>query len=431
MSREGQPGRGVPPRRAALTMLRAVRQGDAFDRALAAAVEGLGEADRRLAHEIAAGVLRTRHELDDTIRPRVTGEWRRVTDDVRDLLRIGAYQLTALTRVPPHAAVAATVEVTKQEHGDRSAGFVNAVLRRLARERAEGAAPPAPPHALESAADLGRHYSHPEWLVARWLDRYGRARTTALLEHNNRPPATVLQPARWSGTELEAALAAAAIPFETSPERPGYAVRGVRIKDLPGFAEGGFVVQDAAQALALAHLRIPDGAQVWDACAAPGGKTAVLARRCRVIASDVRRARLPRLVETVRRAAPTALVLCADALHVPFAAGRTDVVVVDVPCTATGTLARHPDARWRASPARLARLTALQETLLDAAAPIVRPGGALGYMTCSLEPEENEHQVSRFLARHPEYRRDGDDFALFPPDRGTDGAYATRLVRTA
>lgn len=411
-------------------MLRAVRRGDPFDRALATAVEGLGEADRRLAHEIAAGVLRARHELDDTIRPRVTGEWRRVSDDVRDLLRIGTYQLTVLTRVPPHAAVAATVEVTKQEHGDRSAGFVNAVLRRLARERAEGAAAPAP-HPPETAAELARHYSHPEWLVARWLDRYGRERTTALLDHNNRPPATVLQPARWSAAELAAALTAAAIPFETSPERPGYAVRGVRIKDLPGFAEGGFVVQDAAQALAIAHLRIPDGAQVWDACAAPGGKTAVLARRCHVIASDVRRARLPRLVETVHRAAPTARVLCADALHAPFAIAQTDAVVMDVPCTATGTLARHPDARWRASPARLARLAALQEALLDAAAPIVRPGGTLGYMTCSLEPEENEQQVTRFLARHPRYRRDGDDLTLFPPDRGTDGAFAARLVRTA
>jgi 16S rRNA (cytosine967-C5)-methyltransferase len=150
-----------------------------------------------------------------------------------------------------------------------------------------------------------------------------------------------------------------------------------------------------------------------------------------VIASDARRDRLARLRDTVRRAAPEARVLCADATHPPFGPDRFDAVVLDAPCTATGTLAKHPDARWRLSPARLRRLQALQAALLDGVAHTVRPGGALVYMTCSLEPEENTVQTERFLARHPAFRRDREDLALFPPDRGTDGGYTARLIRVA
>jgi 16S rRNA (cytosine967-C5)-methyltransferase len=208
-------------------------------------------------------------------------------------------------------------------------------------------------------------------------------------------------------------------------------VRGVRVERLPGFEEGGFVVQDAAQVLGLAHAEIADGALVWDACAAPGGKTASLARRCRVIASDVRRERLARLRGTLRRVAADARVLYADATRPPFGPDRFDAVLLDVPCTATGALAKHPDARWHLSPSRLERLLALQAALLDGVAPTVRPGGLLVYMTCSLEPEENALQMERFLAGHPAFRRDRDDLELFPPDRGTDGGYTARLVRVA
>jgi 16S rRNA (cytosine967-C5)-methyltransferase len=442
-------------RRAALTVLRAVREGRTFDAALDEAAPGLLDADRRLAHEIAAGVLRARSELDQSLATRVTGGWRHVADDMKDILRIGAYQLKSLDRVPVHAAVAATVELAKREHGQRPAGFVNAVLRRLATEKAgeageagapgetgeaggtEGAHATAPPPTRSPAqptdelGQLAKRHSHPRWLVARWVDRFGREATERLLAHNNQRPPVQLQPVRWSLERLREALKQRGLEVEESPERPGIGLRGVSVPELPGFAEGGFVVQDAAQALALAFIAVPDGVTVWDACAAPGGKSALLSRRCRVVASDVRAERLPRLAETVRRAGQGALLLRADALAPPFGAETFEAVVLDAPCSATGTLARHPDGRWRLNSRRLERLAALQQALLDGVAPEVAPGGLLAYMTCSLEREENENQVNAFLERHSGFRRDADDLFIFPPDRGTDGGFAARLVRTA
>jgi 16S rRNA (cytosine967-C5)-methyltransferase len=265
--------------------------------------------------------------------------------------------------------------------------------------------------------------------VARWVERFGREATERLLAHNNERPPVQLQPARWPLDRLRAALLERGLEIDESPDRPGLGLRGVIVPELPGFADGAFVVQDAAQALALEFLALPAGAGVWDACAAPGGKSAVLSARCRVVASDVRAERLPRLVETVRRAGQGAALLRADALAAPFGDGAFEAVVLDVPCSATGTLSRHPDGRWRLNSRRLERLAALQGALLDGVARVVAPGGVLAYMTCSLEREENQDQVDGFIARHPDFRRSADDLFVFPPDRGTDGGYAARLVR--
>jgi 16S rRNA C967 or C1407 C5-methylase (RsmB/RsmF family) len=263
------------------------------------------------------------------------------------------------------------------------------------------------------------------------VGRFGAERTEALLRHNNERSAVHLQTARWTLDTLRDAFRAAGVPFVETAGLPGVAVRGVRVHELPGYGEGGFVVQDPAQALALEHVAVPPGSLVWDACAAPGGKAARLADTCRVLACDPRRVRLPRLIDTVRRAAPGACVVCADALAAPVRPASFDVVLLDAPCSATGTIAKHPDARWRLSPRRIERLVALQAALLDAAAAAVRPGGLLAYLTCSLEGEENEEQVARFLTRHPAFRRTRDDLVLFPPERGTDGAFAARLERQA
>lgn len=421
--------RGFAARQASLIVLRGVRAHEAFDTALERAVGRLADADRRLVHEISAGVLRGRNALDAVLMPRVTGDWRRVTEDVRDLLRIGAYQLLHLTRVPVHAAVAATVEVAKREHGPRSAGFVNAVLRRLAQDHAQGL--PEPAAAAMGPRALAKRYSHPAWLVTRWVARFGPERTEALLRHNTQRSAVHLQPARWTAGQLREAFTAADIAFVETPGLPGLAVHGVRVHELPGYADGAFVVQDPAQALALEHVALPDTGLIWDACAAPGGKAARLAARGPLLASDPRRPRLPRLVDTIRRAAPTAWVVCADALAAPVRPTSVDIVLLDVPCSATGTIAKHPDARWHLSAHRIERLAALQAALLDAVAPVVRAGGVLAYLTCSLEDEENGAQVDAFLGRHAEFQRSTTDLFLFPPDRGTDGAFAARLERVA
>jgi 16S rRNA (cytosine967-C5)-methyltransferase len=305
------------------------------------------------------------------------------------------------------------------------------VLRRLAKDAAQGCPRGPPSPAPRDAKALARRYSHPTWLVARWLARFGPDRTEGLLRHNNTRSAIHLQPVRWPLDRLRDTFREAGIPFAECEGLPGVSVQGVRVHDLPGYADGAFVVQDPAQALALAHVAVPAGSLVWDACAAPGGKAAGLAGTCRVLACDPRRVRLPRLVDTVRRAAPGVWVACADALTAPVRSASFDVVLLDAPCSATGTIAKHPDARWRLSVRRIQRLAALQAALLDAAAAAVRPGGMLAYLTCSLEQEENVDQVEAFVTRHPDFHRTKDDLALFPTDRGTDGAFAARLERDA
>ncbi len=397
--------------------------GHPFDRALARALGSLGEPDRRLAHEIAAGVLRTRRTLDRRLAPLVRAGWHGTAPDLRDVLRIGAYQLLHLSRIPPYAAVQTTVEVAKRTSGARAAGLVNAVLRRVA---AEGSL--ADPPGVETGG-LAERYSHPAWLVDRWVARYGAERTEALLRHNNSRPPLVLQPARWTRDQLEAALAQADIPFRAAPFDAGLALDSRPVRSLPGYADGAFIVQDAAQVRLLRFAGIPRGATVWDACASPGGKSVALAAGRWVLASDRSRARLARLRSTVERAAPGVALMVADARQSPVGPGRMDAALVDAPCSATGTMARHPDARWRLTASRLGHLVRLQEAILDGVSGAVVPGGLVVYLTCSVEPEENEAQVSRFLERHPDFARDGDDLLLFPPDQASDGGYGARLRR--
>ncbi len=367
-------------------------------------------------------MLRTRTALDLTLKPLITADWRRVTPALKDVLRIGAYQLLNVDRVPPHAAVETAVELARSRVGPGAAGMVNAVLRRVASAAASPAAETRPPAA---------EHSHPEWLVKRWRDRFGVPQTAALLEHNNRRPPLIIQPARWSAERIAGALEERGIAFEPVPDAPGFSVHHAKVTKLPGYPEGGFVVQDPAQARVLQFTRFPEASLVWDACAAPGGKAAVLAQRHPVVASDVRLARLQRLRETVNRVAPGLPVFAADARRPPVSPASLGAVLLDAPCSATGTLARHPDARWRLSARRIETLARLQTELLDGVAPVLRPGGVLVYATCSLEPEENEQQVNGFLARHAAYRRTDDDLFVFPPDSGTDGAYAARLERAA
>lgn len=406
---------------AVLEVLRRVRAGARFEAALDAAVVALPPADRRLAHEIAAGVLRHRTELDRTLRPLVTADWSRVAPDVRDLLRAGAYQLRHLDRVPAYAAISATVQAAKDSLGTRPAGLVNAVLRRLT---ATPGVPDAP------AEDLAARYSHPTWLVDRWREAFGEARTEALLRHNNTRPPLTIRPVGIDAEELRRRFVEAGIPVRAAPFPPALQVESADVRALPGYADGRFVVQDAAQARLVDFAAIPGDAAVWDACAAPGGKAAVLSSQVeRLVVSDARRDRLRSLRETLRRVAPHVPVFVGDARHPPLAPGSIGAVLVDAPCSATGTLARHPDARWRLEPARLRALVSRQRTMLDAVAEVVAPGGLLVYLTCSLEPEENVVQIDGFLARHPGFCREGDDLSIFPPDAGTDGGYGARMRR--
>ncbi len=404
-----------------LEVLRRVRGGARFEAAFDAAVGTLPPTDRRLAHEIAAGVLRHRVQLDRMLRPLVTAAWPRVAPDVRDLLRAGAYQLRLLDRVPVYAAISATVEAAKEAVGVRPAGLVNAVLRRLA------AAPPFP---AVTEGDLAERYSHPGWLVDRWRQAFGPARTEALLRHNNSRPPLTIRPLGIGADELRLAFERAGVAARPAAFPPSLVVESADIRSLPGYREGRFVVQDAAQARLLDFAAIPGDVCAWDACAAPGGKAAVLSFHVRrLIASDARPDRVRSLRQTLRRVAPHVPIFVGDARRAPLGPGSVGAVLVDAPCSATGTLARHPDARWRLTPARLRGLVSRQRAILEAVAKILAPGGLLVYLTCSLEPEENGAQVDGFLDRHAGFCREGDDLSIFPADADTDGGYGARMRR--
>jgi 16S rRNA (cytosine967-C5)-methyltransferase len=428
--------RGLAPRRAALHVLAQVRDGRPLDAALDGALRTLDEPDRRLAHEMAAGVLRRQSALDARLAPLVTRDWAKVPPRLQDLLRLGAYQLVELDRVPAHAAVDTSVSLAREEGGPRAGGFVNAVLRRL------GPHPePVPEAAGPEAATLAARHSHPLWLVERWLDRFGPDETRRLLEWNDRRPRLVLQPAREGLADLEGRWLAAGVAIEPAPYGAGIMTDRRRPEELPGFAEGAFVVQDPAQALLAWYADLPAATTLYDAAASPGGKTIALGREARVVvAGDVNRLRVSRLAHNLRRAGSgREHPIVADAHRPPIK--PVPAVLLDAPCLGTGTFARHPDARSRVTPEALERLQGLQAELLERTSEVVAPGGLLIYSTCSLEPEENERQVDRFLARHPEFRREPSetfppalmsedgDLTIVPQRHEMDGAYAARLRR--
>ncbi len=406
-----------------------------FDVALDRVLPSLADADSRLAHELAAGVLRNEQSLDRRLDPRVKRGIARTDMAIREILRLAVYQIEHLDRVPPHAAVTTAVSLARQVGGERQAAFVNAVLRRVADDIAEI----TPDSAPDPVADRG---SHPRWLVERWSKRFGAPDTANLIDWNNSHPPLVVQSARWSAGELEQAFTAAGVNVFEAPFGAGLVVDTTRPVELPGYVEGAFHVQDPAQALVLRYADFPADAVVYDACAAPGGKAVGLSFRvATVIAGEMARRRIPRLASNLARAGSgRTAVMMADALHPPIR--KIEAILLDAPCLGTGTFARHPDARLRASPAGLVRLAAQQAGLLDAAAARLNPGGVLCYSTCSLEPEENEMQIDAFLNRHPAFRRapsdsvpgqlltPAGDLVILPHRDGMDGAYAARLVRT-
>jgi 16S rRNA (cytosine967-C5)-methyltransferase len=288
---------------------------------------------------------------------------------------------------------------------------------------------------------LARQSSHPAWLVERWIAQFGVADTETLLQWNNTHPALILQPTRLTMAELREFLEEAGIATMAAPFDAGVIVEQSRPDSLPGYRDGEFYVQDAAQALVTRFADFAPDAIVYDACAAPGGKTLALMHRVRhVIAADLSRRRIDRLHDNLARAGNgRATIAVADAA---FPATRpVDGYLLDAPCLGTGTFGRHPDARLRVNATALRELAQQQAVLLDAAASRIAEGGVLCYATCSLEPEENEMQVDEFLRRHPDFHRHptptvpaellttAGDLRTLPHRDGIDGAFAARLVR--
>jgi len=428
-----------PARSAALKVLEQVRRGRFADQAFERLAGRLEDADRRLAQELAYGTLRLRGRLDHLIDHLVDGGIRSLQPQVLDILRMGAYQLLELDRVPAYAAVSESVESTRRGGHAAATRLVNAVLRRLAREGEPEAHFPCP--AAEVAAYLSTWGSHPRWLVERWLSRWSEEEVARLVELDNERPSVYLSVA-VPVDEALAVLSGEGIAAEPVGLVPGsIRIDAARVADALGQLDA--VVQDPAAAAVVDFAAFAPGIRIVDLCAAPGGKAALAVLRGHaVLAFDVSKARLSRLRDSCERLGLADLSYgVADAAEPPLRS--VGAALLDVPCTGTGTLSRHADARWRLTAAKLEQLVELQARMLDAASAIVEPGGLLVYATCSLEPEENEEQVESFLDRHRQFARepappgavavellDGrGELRITPQRHGIDGAYAARLRR--
>ena len=415
--------------------------------------------DQALFLELAAGTTRWRAAVDARLAPHSRRALSDLTPEVRSVLRLAAYQLHHLDRIPAHAIVFESVELTRALRQERAAGFVNAVLRSLL--RAEEQLSPLPnrpvdPADTESAlAYLSITLSHPRWLVARWLARLGFDATEQWCRFNNTPPAVTVRPIRAGDSGL---VLLDRLRSEGVEATPGRYVPGA-VQLAPGALGGlspvtrqALVIQDEASQLVAWLAAPPAGSSVIDLCAAPGGKTLMLAQAAGptavVVAADRRPARVALLRATLARAglASSVQVLALDAeAGLPFGP-VFDHVLLDAPCSGLGTIRRDPDIKWTRMEGDLPALAATQARMLEHAAAIVRPGGTMMYATCSSEPEENEAVVDRFLASTPAFglapiRADGvrepvaetiDDRGMLrtrPDVHGLDAFFAARLVR--
>ena len=420
-------------RSAALAVLCAFDAGKgALEQAFQAAAANLDSRDRRFARQLVNGVVKWRVRLDWTANQFSRKPVEQLPRDVRNLLRMGLFQLLWLDRVPARAAVHTAVELAKSRGRGNLSGLVNAVLRRAS---AEAESLSLPERAGDPAGYLALAHSHPRWLVERWLQRWGEVRTEALLEANNRPPTLFARIDVDRAGGLGAQLSEGGFQPEPVPGFEGcYRIGEAEgLFDAPAFRAGLFWIQDVNAGIAASLLDPRPGERVLDACSAPGGKTVQIAvamrRRGFLVAADSAPARLKLVEDSCRRMRLESVsILAQDAsnpaiLQEASKAGAFDRVLLDVPCSGTGVLARLPEARWRRRPGDLERYAARQLDILESGYEVLKPGGALVYSTCSLEPEENEDVVAAFLERTP-------TAALEPAERFFREPWAAACVQT-
>jgi 16S rRNA (cytosine967-C5)-methyltransferase len=408
--------------------------------------------DRRLATQLVYGVLRRRGTLDALLRPLVHREPHKVEPWLWEALRLGAFQLLLLTHIPPHAALYETVALADQRGQPRGKGFLNGVLRRLVTLPTDDWAPgPAgdalpmqggqyrrvsraalPDPGTDPVEYLATGFAWPRWLAGRWFERYGWDECVRLgfwfagpapvwlrvnLLQTDRE--RVLQKLRDAGKKAESGTHPQAVRLlDWTP-----------VRDLPGYADGLFVVQDESAMAPATVLDPQPGMRVLDLGAAPGGKTTHLAELMRnqgqVIACDPDARRLEHVVETSRRLGLSIIETHATDEQ---SAGPFDAALVDVPCSNTGVLGRRPEVRWRLKPGDVPHLVRLQTKMLLQACERVRPGGAVVYSTCSIESEENQQVVRNVLTAMPGFALEAERHAQ--PGLPADGGYWARLRRT-
>ena len=368
--------------------------------------ETVATRDRALATELVLGTLRWQGRIDFALGQVASRAVRAIDPPLRAALRLGAHQILNLDRIPAAVAVNESVRIARRVAGRSGGGFVNAVLRRLCSSEIRWPSAEAP-----AALRLAVTHSHPEWLVRRWLARFGPAATEALLSANNSPAPVSL---RVNGLRTDAGALRQRLQREGIATEPGrFAPAALRVvggnaAGTKAFRDGGFYLQDEASQLVASLLPEAGVRRVADLCAAPGGKALEIGARGGsggwVLASDRSVARLGLVrANAARLGLPSLRFVVQDAIRPALCAGSLDAVLVDAPCSGTGILRRQPEIRWRREEADLARLAQTQAAILAAAAPLVRVGGVLLYSVCSLEPEEGIDQVAAFLAAHPQF----------------------------
>ena len=402
--------------------------------------------DKALLYEIVHGVVRWQGRLDWILNGFYKGTFSKAIPNLKNALRVALYQVLFLDRVPDYAAVNEVVEFVKKLQGQKPADLVNAVLRNIIRSKN---AIRYPDPDADLLGYLSAYYSHPSWMVKRYLARFGREDTEKLLMSNNEKPYLTLRinALKTKPEEFRTLLENVNLKYHQGAYLPEFFklqnLTNITAWDL--YAKGYFNIQDESAGLACRLLDVQQGQRVLDMCAAPGGKTAYIAAlmhsRGEVVAVDRFESRLKLLQKNmVRLSVDCVRIVEADALEyksLPF-----DRVLVDAPCSGTGTLSKKPDIKWKKDLFDIRNLNAVQIKLLNKAASLVKVGGVIVYSTCSIEPEENFEIVKKFLAENPNFRFENakERFPVelldengciqtLPHIHKTDGAFAARLVR--
>lgn len=411
-----------PARRSAFDILRQVDKG-AFSSVLLASDDlKLQPLDRSLCHELVLGVLRWQLYLDRIIEHLSNRQVDDLDLGVRLALRLGLYQLRFLNRIPVSAAVNESVSLVRAAKLSSATSFVNAILRRAIRESHYD-----PASTIEDPAEkIAVQTSHPRWLIERWIESFGPATADSFARANNQQPPTAFRVVARQATEADviSRLTAAGAKLAQSSIAPGaWRINGATALLRELATSGQIYIQDEASQLVAQSLNVQTGQRVLDLCAAPGGKTTLIADRVNddatIIANDYSPVRLETLGRSIAKQQLRSIqLMVVDAgSELPFPPDSFDRVLVDAPCSGTGTLRHNPEIRWRLTPADIEELAQQQQKFLRNVANVVRPGGRLLYSTCSVETEENEDVVRAFLE---------DDRRFVPAPVSSDGATTLR-----
>ncbi len=425
-----------PARVAAFEILQRVESGAYASILLAAKEADLIPADRALTHELVLGVLRRQLWLDTIVQRLTNRKVSGLDPEVRTALRLGLYQLRFLSRIPASAAVNESVNLVRRARLKSAEGFVNAILRRASREPEYD-----PSTAISDPLErLSIETSHPIWLIERWTKDFGLAHTEDFARANNEAPPLAFRIVRnrSTATEVSDFLKARGADLKASRIAEGAWRLDGPAGGLFDLADAGMVyIQEEASQLVGNLLRVKAGDRFLDVCAAPGSKATQIAdlagNQATVLAADINEARLRTIDRTAQMQELTSVkTISLDGLQpLPFAQNCFDAVLVDAPCSGTGTLRRNPEIRWRISAGDIQELSSRQKQLLSNAAMVVKRGGRLVYSTCSVEREENEEVVEQFLASHDHFKPETSltGIRTWPHRDGADGFFIMALRR--